>query len=58
MNSKLASQNKLLPENWKKLTFKLSIEGSKLFLHLISLNGYMIYDETYHASMHQRFGIR
>ena len=25
---------------------------------LISLNGYMIYDETYNASMHQRFGAR
>ena len=24
-------------------------------LHLISLNGYIIYDETYNASMHQRF---
>ena len=28
----------------------------KFFLHLISLNGYMIYDETYNASMHKRFG--
>ena len=30
----------------------------KLFLQLISLNGYMIYDETCNAAMHQRFGIR
>ena len=32
-------------------------QSSKFFLHLVSLNDYVIYDETYNVSMHQRYGI-